>query len=139
VHGGNRHLHYRLGHHLDYPTACKSSAANLCHGGVDSLTHCRHVVAIPITQQLRSTEEDKMKNWKTTLAGVIGAIVALGAMAGTYAEFLPPKYAAIAIGVGTLSTAIGNIMSKQYDVHSTRQEITTASIEESAKEIEAVK
>jgi hypothetical protein len=54
-------------------------------------------------------------------------------MAGPYAEFLPPKYAAIAIGVGTLSTAIGNILSKQYDVHSTKEEVTTATIEQSGK------
>jgi hypothetical protein len=76
-----------------------------------------------------------IKNFKTTLTGIIGGVVAIGAMAGTYAEILPPKYAAIAIGIGTLSTAIGNIMAKDKDVHSTREEITTATIEESAKEI----
>jgi hypothetical protein len=76
-----------------------------------------------------------IKSWKTTAAGIIGAVVALGAMVGTYANVLPPKYAAIAIGVGTLSTAIGNMMSKDKDVHSTKEEVTTATIEESAKEI----
>jgi len=80
-----------------------------------------------------------MKNWKTTLSGAIGAIVAIGAMVGTYAEFLPPKYAAIAIGIGTLSTAIGNIASKDFDSHSTKEQVTAATIEESAKEIEAPK
>ncbi len=70
-----------------------------------------------------------MKNWKTTLSGVIGAVVSVGAMAGTYANVLPPKYAAIAVGVGVLSTAIGNIMSKDFDSHSTVAETNQATIE----------
>jgi hypothetical protein len=76
-----------------------------------------------------------VKNWQTTFAGIFGGVVAVGTMVGTYAEFLPPKYAAIALGIGTLSAALGNLASKQNSVHSTRQEVTTASIEESAKEI----
>jgi hypothetical protein len=78
-----------------------------------------------------------MKNWKTTAAGVIGSIVAVGTMVGTYAEFLPPKYAAIALGIGALSAAIGNIAAKDHDVHSTRSEVTTSTIEQDAKEIRA--
>jgi hypothetical protein len=78
-----------------------------------------------------------IKNWKTTAAGVIGAIVAVGGMVGNYADVLPPKYAAIAIGIGTLSTAIGNIMAKDKDVHSTKSEMTNATIEQDAKEIRA--
>jgi hypothetical protein len=79
-----------------------------------------------------------VKNWQTTAAGIFGGIVAVGTMIGTYAEFLPPKYAAIAVGIGTLSAALGNLASKQNSVHSTRQEITTATIEQDAKEIKAL-
>jgi hypothetical protein len=79
-----------------------------------------------------------IKSWKTTAAGIIGGVVAVGTMVGTYAEFLPPKYAAIALGVGALAGAIGNVLAKDKDVHSTRQEITTATIEQDAKEIKAL-
>jgi hypothetical protein len=71
-----------------------------------------------------------IKNWQTTFAGIFGGVVAVGTMIGTYAEFLPPKYAAIALGIGTLSAALGNLASKQNSVHSTREEVTAATIEE---------
>jgi hypothetical protein len=76
-----------------------------------------------------------MKNWKTNLAGIIGGIASLGAIAGTMAGYLPPKYAAIAVGIATTATAIGNLMSKDYDTHSTATEVQVATVEKEIAEV----
>jgi hypothetical protein len=71
------------------------------------------------------------KNWITSLAGWIGVsallVPALPKSLGVDIEW--------ALFLTSASAAIAGFGSKQFNVHSTREEVTTSTINESAKEI----